>query len=165
MRMNNARRARHRRGFSAVELLVTMAILAVLLVAALPSFQERLATSRARGAAQEVADRIQAARRLAVTEGVPYLVIWEDPRTLFVVEDRDRNLAADAGESRDGPIRLAEGIHLRIHPGDPFSDEVIAVLPSGNAHEAGSLEIQWGGGPPVRLTVSATGARCVVTPG
>jgi type IV fimbrial biogenesis protein FimT len=160
--VSSGRRARHRRGFSALELLVTLAIVGVLLVAALPPLQERLAAGRARRAAHEVASRIDYARRQALRDGVPRLVICKEDRFFFVVADRDRDREPDPGEPREGPYSLPSGTRVRVHPRDPFSSALVAVRTDGDAEEAGSYLVESGKAPPLRVTVSTSRARCEV---
>lgn len=63
---------RHQRGFTMIELLTVMAIIAVLLSLAVPSFREQLARRALEGVANELSADMQYARTWAVTNnGAP----------------------------------------------------------------------------------------------
>ena len=164
--MARALRERHRRGFTAVDLLVALAIGGLLLTAALPSVLGGMRADRVRDAAEAVAARIQGARRLAVTEGAQYLLVWrEDGSDLCVVKDLDQDLVPDADEPREGPFGLPDGVRVRSLPEDPFSTSVLALRPTGDAHEAGTLELREGHRRGARLSITSSGAICTVRPG
>jgi type IV fimbrial biogenesis protein FimT len=59
------------RGFTAVEMMVTVAIIAILLSVVVPSFQEQLARRKLEGAATELTTDIQFARTQAVSNSAP----------------------------------------------------------------------------------------------
>lgn len=61
----------HSRGFTAIELMVVVAIIAVLLSVVVPSFQEQLARRKLEGAATELNTDIQFARAQAVSNNDP----------------------------------------------------------------------------------------------
>ncbi len=54
------------RGFTAIELLVTLAIAAIVLLVALPSLRPQLAAAEARSTASDIADALQYARQYAL---------------------------------------------------------------------------------------------------
>jgi type IV fimbrial biogenesis protein FimT len=59
------------RGFTAIEMMVTVAIIAVLLAVVVPSFQEQLARRKLEGAATELTTDIQFTRTEAVSRNLP----------------------------------------------------------------------------------------------
>lgn len=64
----------HRRGFTLVELMVTIAIAAILLAMAVPSFTQLLANTREASAANSLVNAFQYARNTALRTGEPVTV-------------------------------------------------------------------------------------------
>ena len=62
------------RGFTLIELMVTLAVLAVLIVLAVPSFQDYFQKARVRGTADQVTDLLARARAVAVKSNMPVAV-------------------------------------------------------------------------------------------
>jgi len=66
------------RGFTLIELMVTLAVLAVLITLAVPSFQDYFQKARVRGAADQVTDLLARARAVAVKSDMPVAVQAKD---------------------------------------------------------------------------------------
>ena len=82
---------RRERGFSLVEMLAVVAIVAIMAAVALPSIGQYIRNYKIKGAAQEVAGELQAARGRAImsntNEGVSFVVLDHDSYR-FVLEDQ-----------------------------------------------------------------------------
>jgi prepilin-type N-terminal cleavage/methylation domain-containing protein len=63
------------RGFTLIELMVTLAVMAVLLVLAVPSFEDYFQKARVRGTADQVTDLLARARAAAVKSNMPVAVL------------------------------------------------------------------------------------------
>lgn len=74
------RRLRDERGFTLMELMTTLGVVAVLLGIAIPTIQFQIARQELRSAAREVSQVLRAARDSAVNEQVPRYVLF-DPAT------------------------------------------------------------------------------------
>jgi prepilin-type N-terminal cleavage/methylation domain-containing protein len=68
------------RGMTLVEILVVVAVVAVLFAIALPAVSTHIARQELRGAAREVVEVLRNARSAAVDEGVPRYVVFTPPR-------------------------------------------------------------------------------------
>lgn len=98
------------RGFTLIELIVTMAVLSIVLAIATYSFKDLLFQGRVTSAANELVGALNLARSEAVTRGVPVVVArigsdnsWAGGWNIFV--DNDNDGALDSGE-----------VELRIYP-------------------------------------------------
>jgi len=116
---------KYSRGFTLVELMVTLAVLAILATLAIPSFQEVIRSSRLSTAANDLSSAMALARSEAVRRGARVTLCrsstysealpvcdtgsgsWSDGWVLFVNADADAPPVLDAGEEilrRGGPM-------------------------------------------------------------
>jgi len=103
----------YRSGFTLIELMVTIAIAAILLAVAIPSFITTIASNRLTANANELVTALNLARSEAVKRGQEVVVRktltnWEDGWQVFVDIDRDTP-ASDADTfNDDGDATLCE---------------------------------------------------------
>ncbi|MBN2871830.1 MAG: GspH/FimT family pseudopilin [Halothiobacillaceae bacterium] len=138
---------RTRRGFSLVELMVTIAVLAVTLALAIPSFANLTAQNRLAAASNGVQAALMAARQTAISLGRPVSLCAGDPATgcngdwpagqWLVYEDSDGDGRLDDTETllRQGTVPGPDGAVV-IEGNGPF-DEAIVYLPEGRAVKPG----------------------------
>ena len=142
-----------RKGFSAIELLATVAILAVLTATALPAFSALTERLRLRTATHDLVSALALARSEAVHRG-RRAVVWNEhgdwSRGWLLFVDANGNGLWDEGDTlvRRWP---GYGNAVRITANTPLSG-YIAYLPSGqarlisNAMQMGSLCVSAAGG-------------------
>jgi len=114
------------RGFTVIELMATLAVAALLLSLAAPSFQRLIATHRSAAAMNQMAGAVNLARSLAVTSGAVVTLCpgrgseclgrdqWHRGALIFV--DHNRNGTLDADERVDRalpPLEPGERIYWR----------------------------------------------------
>jgi prepilin-type N-terminal cleavage/methylation domain-containing protein len=110
-------RARQRRGFTMLELMVVAGVLGLLAAAAVPSWRAVSANSRLRDAAGDLTDALVLARARAISSGNRFVVYFNtginggqdvcgndlvdangNPVPILVLNDADSNCCIDAGE-------------------------------------------------------------------
>ena len=121
------------KGFTLVELIVVMAILAVVTALVAPSFSRTLASARLRSAASDVRTSLARGRALAVAAGKERTVAFDLSRGEFGVDN-------EAVRTLPGTIRLG------------------AVLPGEERQEEGNVRVRFfpdGGGDEAEISVTA----------
>lgn len=121
-------------GLTLIELLVTLAILAILMTIALPSFRDFFSTNRVAAATSDFVTSLNLARSEAIRRGVQVTLLstngngdWGGGWTMFVDTNRDEVL--DAGEER---LRVANALTVPTTLyGNANFTSFIAFLPSG----------------------------------
>lgn len=107
------------RGFTLIELAVTLLVLALAAAVAAPSLARGMDTVRARAEAAGIASLLRAAREQAITQNRPYEVR---------VRSEEGFVEVRTGESVSATRRLAVGVRVTAEPPTP---RVITFLPQG----------------------------------
>jgi type IV fimbrial biogenesis protein FimT len=88
------------KGFTLIELMITVAIMSIMMAVGLPSFQSIIASSRLTAAANAMVSALQLARFEAIKQHKPVVVTkktnWKDGWIVYV--DKNRNNAQDTDE-------------------------------------------------------------------
>ncbi|MCY1349697.1 type II secretion system protein H [compost metagenome] len=134
-------------GFSLVELLVTLSLLAIALSFAAPAFSELVAAQRTRIALHDLTEALLQARATAITTGKPISLAatgstWANGWTLFVDDNND-----GIRQPHERLISVHESLEgIEIRP-DSTSRKYIHYIPRGSsiqqngAFHAGNLVI------------------------
>jgi type IV fimbrial biogenesis protein FimT len=87
-------------GFTLIELMIVIAVMAVMITIAAPTFQTYMAQSRLKGAAREVASDLMAARMQAIKENNKFKVSFIiNDHQYTILDDDNNNGTADSGET------------------------------------------------------------------
>jgi len=138
---------KRKRGFTLIEMMVVIAIIAVLSAIAVPSFMEYARNQRLNGAARQVYTDLMNARQQAVTENKKMIVQFVNNHQYQFVRDNDASETVTTGD---------ETLVLRdIHP--DYSDVTFSASFNPAFRPNGT-----GKNPKITLTSSSTGkTKCI----
>ena len=118
-------------GFSFIEVLVVLAIMATLLLFAIPALWTMMRQAKLRGVARETQSLMRLARLDAIkysSQGVVRIVEGDpdngEPPVVQAFSDRDGDLIWDEGEPMLGRCELPNSVSFRNPDGDEFEDSV-----------------------------------------
>jgi prepilin-type N-terminal cleavage/methylation domain-containing protein len=112
-----------KRGFTLVELVLVMAIVAVLLSLGLPALQNMIHRSKIEGAARTTASMMRNARFEAIKQAVPVIVrIDTASNDVVAFVDENSDFTLDASEQRLGQMNLPGGVAFAGPASQPFVD-------------------------------------------
>ena len=140
-------RWRHQSGATLMELLLVVAIFAIMAAIAVPSYQATIAKAQARSAVAEIASEIRMARHLAMTRRERLVVRFD------LGEKVIRICRADLEEILD-VYRYAE---KNVIVDEPTAGLELFFHPSGRAATATTIMLHGTQGAVFKLTVSLTG--------
>lgn len=150
--------AAHRPGFSVIELLIVVSIIAIMAAIALPKV--RVERAQVDGAVRTVSMAIMVAQREAVSRGHNVLVVFDTAHHVIrTVWDRNNNLAFDAGE-KTRPFPIPERVVMGRGAGVPAFGASAADVPLMlTMNNAPMMVLQRNGGTDRPLTLYLTSGR------
>jgi len=118
-------------GFSFIEVLVVLAIMAILLLFAIPALWTMMRQAKLRGVARETQSLMRLARLDAIkysAQGVVRIVAGDpdngEPPVVQAFSDRDGDLIWDEGEPMLGRCELPNSVSFKDPDGDEFEDSI-----------------------------------------
>jgi prepilin-type N-terminal cleavage/methylation domain-containing protein len=131
---------RSQKGFTAVEMMVAVAIMGITMAVAIPTFRVIAGGSVLVGGAERLAAQFKLARQMAVSQGVPYIVVWDaDNSSVDIVRDEDADGEPDDDEPNQGALTLPVQLHLSNPDTLGFDEDYVTLLANGSASESGTL--------------------------
>ena len=115
------------RGFTLVELMITLAVIGILIAFALPSFRDLVERKHLGGAVEAVMEQLEFARSQAIKRSRPMLVDFNVNGTDWSIGVTDKMAGCDAEDTSgtdlctldyDNDASTADPISVRIHGGD-----------------------------------------------
>ena len=144
-----------KRGFTLVEMMIVIALLAIIAAIAAPNFQTYMAQRRLNGAARQVMTDLMDARMKAVSENNQFKVFFLDTHQYKVLDDENNNGTEDTGEtsvtkdiqSNYPGVTLSASAHPIFYPrGTAWGTTVTLTNTSGSksvsVSTAGRVKIQ-----------------------
>lgn len=162
------------RGFSLIELMVTLAVAAIMLSLAGPGMSQLLANSRIATQSNDMVANLALARSEAIKRGVRTTLCPSDSGTACTATAWSTGYLVFVDSDGDGSFTAASDIMLRVSGRSPGNSTLtssdysaaapLQFLPSGQASKAGSFSVCQSGQPGRIITVTlAGGASAVVT--
>lgn len=147
-----------------IELLATLAILAILLGAAFPSFRFALSSRRARGAADRLLADVQMARVESVKRQTSVLIVFSDAGWCYGISTG----SACSCDSNPGSCNLGS-VSSSDFPGivmaENFADDTLVFNPVRRTSNSGTATFGSPGGRPYSVEVNGLGKARVCQPG
>lgn len=132
-------RAKWMSGFSVIELMVVVVIMAVIAAASIPAFWGHIESVNLTKGSRQVEGSLKLARTRAVSTNNPVVVVFNSTDgTFFVFEDTDGDGTQDADETTAGPYEVPNRISLNSVS---FASETVTFNPNGSASETGTVEL------------------------
>jgi type IV fimbrial biogenesis protein FimT len=135
------------RGGSLAELLIVLAIMAILAVMAGPSYRATIARTQARSVASEIASELRMARQLAMARRERLLVRFDRSQQSLTFK------RADSGDVLDVYRYADKGVVIE----EPTAGPDVLFHPSGRSATATTISILDRQGEKTVLTISLTG--------
>jgi type IV fimbrial biogenesis protein FimT len=154
------RRSRHSRGLTLIELMIAIAVVAVLMSLAVPSFGSALQRQRLKGAAQVLATDLAEARFESARRGQPLHVVFKTGADWCYTMAADASCdcrVAQACRLRTARAEDARGVHLVEAPTASFD-------PAGGASAASAAVLQTANGERLRVELSPLGRARICAP-
>ncbi len=132
VRNDRRHRAGNRSGFSLPELLAVLALLAIALAVGVPLVNEQIRIAEVRGAADNLAVNLRAARMISVSKHTPikFTIDWDADRSLWVL-----NYNGTDGKARS--IALPERVTVT-----PESDRLVTFQQNGSVSAPASIVLE-----------------------
>jgi len=146
--------------------MITVVLIGLVLAASLPGFRQLIQSNNLAEGGRQFAGHIRLARQMAVAEGVPFIVTWDDEAESYsIVRDEDQDGVVDAGEPTQGPFMMPEGVELANAGSGGFAGSQVVLNPNGTASETGSLRLNNHRGQLLRMTLLGPTGQVEITKG
>jgi Tfp pilus assembly protein FimT len=145
-----------------VELLITLAMFAIVLAAAMPGFRSIMEGNRHRAAVSQLTSRMYLVRQMAVRDREDYVMTVDPVNARFsAFRDSNGNGVADAGETQHGPWTFEVDVSLQNLD---WAGNQMTFFPDGTTSQTGDVRIFDGKGRTKTVRVSSLTGNVEVLP-
>jgi type IV fimbrial biogenesis protein FimT len=128
------------RGFTLVELMITISIIGILAVLSLPAYSKFTQNWKLGGEADQFAGVLRAARSAAVMKNIDVVFTFDrNNGTYSYFEDKDRDGIRDAGEYRSAVYHFTSGIVISAYT---LPAQTLIFGSMGNTRDSGSITLR-----------------------
>lgn len=145
-----------RKGFSLLELMVAIALIAIIATLALPNMVGQISGSRLRGDGDNLRGDLQLARARAVRDAVPVALVFTATGYSMFTDEGATPRSLDAGETLIRSKTLSSGIGCNLID-TTFMDHAVRFDPRGRVEESGVAVLNSSAGKQLQITVSLLG--------
>ena len=150
------------RGFTLMELLITLGILGIMLTASWGSFQGMIRQHRLTGATNQVATHLRLARERSVAEGNNYIVTFRVAQNDYQIWDDEGNDAV--ATPTEGRVNHTIPAGVAIQTANFFASNRIIFQADGTTNASGAVQLANGENSRSINVLAATGKVTVTTP-
>jgi type IV fimbrial biogenesis protein FimT len=150
------------RGLTLVEVVVGLAVMAIILAASLPGFRSIMEGHRHSSSVGQLTSRMFLTRQMAVRDRTNYVMTVDAVNAQFAVfQDSNANGVQDAGENGNGPWALDTGVTLQNLD---WAGNQMSFLPNGTTSQTGDLRLVGSKGHTKTIRVSSITGNVEVLP-
>lgn len=143
-------------GLTLAELMVVIAIVAIMATLALPNFIGPAAESRLRGAGDNLRGDLQLARARAVRDNVPFAIAFTAGGYTLFTDEGTTPRTLEAGERVVHTRQFPAGVQCNLAATD-FTDKTVRLDRRGRAEQSGTMVLTGRNGEQVRMVLSLLG--------
>jgi type II secretion system protein H len=126
----------HPRAFTLIELLLVMALIAIVVALVAPQFRGFTIGQRMKNTATTLLAMTRYARTQAVTQGVTYRLNYDDKASSFWISYENGSTTATAGNDFGQPFTMADGIRVETDIPSQSQGQYIEFRPTGRTDPA-----------------------------
>jgi prepilin-type N-terminal cleavage/methylation domain-containing protein len=139
VRDGEGRRSKTDGGFSLIELMVVMAVFAIVTAIALPGLNKFLRSVELSGTIERMATSLRVVRQRAVTENNNYVAVLGANDNILWWDDDDNDGVKDGTEKTGENAPIPSWVTVTNDPGNTFASDTVTFFPNGSASLSGTL--------------------------
>jgi len=126
-------------GFSLIELMVVLAVFAIVTAIALPGLNKFLRSVELNSTVERMATSLRVIRQRAVTENNNYVAVLGADDNIAWWDDDDNDGVKDGTEKSGGNAAIPSWMTVTNDPLNPFASDTLTFAPNGSASQSGTI--------------------------